>query len=49
MPMGLVSSISYTMCTAIYNCSSLGSLVFTTDEDLHKNVTNIVYNYDALL
>ena len=49
MSRGSVSCIFYIMWTAIHNCSSLGCLVFTTDEELYKNVTNIVYNYDMLL
>ena len=49
MSRGSVSHVFYIMCTAIHNCLSLGSLVFATDAELDENVTNIVYNYDALL
>ena len=44
----LVSHIFYIMCTVIYFLS-LGSLVFATDAELYKNMTNIVNNYDTLL
>ena len=47
MSRGSLSCIFYTMCTAIHNCSSLGSLVFATDAELYKNVTNMICNYST--
>ena len=46
---GLVSCMFYIVCTVIHNFSSLSSLVFATDVELYKDVTNIVYNYDTSL
>ena len=37
------------MYTAIHNCLSSNPLVFATDAELYKNVTNMIYSYNTLL
>ena len=40
---GIISILDYLeliqICITQHNCSSLGSLIFATDAELHKNVT----------
>ena len=35
------------LCTLQY--TTAGSLVFATNAELYKNMTNMIYNYDTLL